>query len=478
MRQSRLRIGPDQILLGAVFLTLSISTALWTRADKSPPSWDPSDHLIAAYDYYRPIAHGQISGFAHEFFSSMHYYAPLVHLTSGFFFLIFGASRLSGIAVNLLSLAITLGSVWWMGNHIYARNGKRESSDAHDAVPADTEQGDNAGLHISAGAIAAVFAVCYHFPAWLLHDAFLDYPLMAIVTLSFALLINAGDFRVRRDAVIFGISAGLGLLVKQTFPFFFVLPAIYLVARAILTRDGKALANLVLAGTIAGLIAAIWYAPHIKDVIAIYRINQKGAIDENEAPLFSFMSNVVYLHGLVSYQIQAVFGLVFIAGMIFSIARYRRQSVLLYLWVASGIIGFTLVANKDIRYTVPVLPAVALISVAWIGSDGVRLGLPGLFKRAHRSAESVPSESAAVRRRPWRLSSRTVEFLKLAATAGLLVWAGVSFFNAQWPAPGMGRYIDTPRFRWMVNARNYFGFDHAPFSNDWSVPEVISTITN
>jgi len=61
--------------------------------------------------------------------------------------------------------------------------------------------------------------------------------------------------------------------------------------------------------------------------------------------------------------------------------------------------------------------------------------------------------------------------------AGLLLltlgWAGVSFFNAQWPLSGSGLYIDTPRFRWMVFARNYFGFDHAPLPDDWSVPEIV-----
>jgi hypothetical protein len=40
----------------------------------------------------------------------------------------------------------------------------------------------------------------------------------------------------------------------------------------------------------------------------------------------------------------------------------------------------------------------------------------------------------------------------------------------------MGYYIDTPRFRWMVYARNYFGFDHRPLADDWSVPEIVQTV--
>src|SRR5215470_8207752 len=85
----------------------------------TPPPWDPSDHLIAAYDYYRPIAHADFSGFAREFFTKSHYYAPLVHLGTAVFFLVFGASRLTGIAINLVSLAMLLATVYWIGSRLY-----------------------------------------------------------------------------------------------------------------------------------------------------------------------------------------------------------------------------------------------------------------------------------------------------------------------------------------------------------------------
>jgi hypothetical protein len=40
----------------------------------------------------------------------------------------------------------------------------------------------------------------------------------------------------------------------------------------------------------------------------------------------------------------------------------------------------------------------------------------------------------------------------------------------------MGTYINTPRYQWMVLARNYFGFDHRPLADDWSVPEVVKAV--
>ena len=75
--------------------------------------------------------------------------------------------------------------------------------------------------------------------------------------LALALLIRAGDFRVPRHALAFGVAAGIGLLVKQTFAFFFVLPALYVVIRVLLTRDRRAILNLALAAVVMIVVASV-----------------------------------------------------------------------------------------------------------------------------------------------------------------------------------------------------------------------------
>lgn len=424
----RLKPHLDRLLLIAVFIVLSASTVMWTLEDKTPPPWDPADHISAAYDYYRSLAHLDFAGFYHEFFVKTHHYPPLVHLVTAVVFLITGASRLTGIIINLISLAVLLASINWIDRMLY-RAERRPL--------------------LSPGVLAALLAVCYHFTAWPLHDAFLDYPLTAIVTLSFALLVRAGDFQERRAALWFGVAAGLGMLTKQTFAFFLLLPSLYAAVCVLRSRERKAIFNLALAVLVALTVAALWYGPHLKDVIDIYRINQEGAVSENEAPLLSFMSNAFYTHSLLSHQIQGPLAALFLLGLGWSLTRFRRESVMLYLWLLSGILSFSLIANKDIRYSVPVLPAAALISVCWL--------------RAKKRIED-------------KQGSKTLRALKPALAACAAAWALASFFNAQWPPGGMGYYIDTPRFRWMVFARNYYGFDHRPLSDDWGVPETVQTL--
>ncbi|HWN99177.1 MAG TPA: hypothetical protein VNS63_07890, partial [Blastocatellia bacterium] len=435
-----------------IFIFLSLSTVFWTLSERTPPPWDPADHISAAYDYYSLLARLDLRGFAHEFFSATHYYAPMVHLTGAIVFLVLGASRLTGIAVNLISLAGLMWAVSWMARTVYG----------HDRADQLPKARSTSYSQVALTILPALVCACYHFSAWLMHDAFLDFPLMAAVAVSFALLIRAGDFKDRRSALVFGISVGLGLLVKQTFAFFFALPALYVVFRVLFSRERRAIANLALAAVVGVAIAAVWYAPHFRDVIAVYHQNQQAAIDEGEAPLYSFESNFFYIHALISMQMQLPLGALFLCGLVYSLVRCRRESVLLYLWLISGIGVFALVANKDVRYTVPVLPAAALLSVCWlrerkpVGADS-------------RSA-APPSDRGA------RIPAKVSMALKLVLGIAIAAWSLVSFLNAQWPKDGFGYAIDTPRWRWMVYARNYYGFDHRPLQDDWSVPEIVRTV--
>jgi 4-amino-4-deoxy-L-arabinose transferase-like glycosyltransferase len=413
-------IRRDHILICIVFIVLTISTVAWTLANQMPPSWDPADHIRTAYDFYHPLSQGRFGDFLHDVFQARHAYGPLFHWFTAGIFLVAGVSRVTAIAANVIALAILLLSVNSIGNRLHP-----VPSGASSPVPI-----------LPTGAIAALLVAGYHFPAWLIHEAFLDYLLMAMVALVFALLMRADEFQVRADAVVLGIAAGLGMLAKQTFLFFFIIPGIALLIRALTRRDRKAIANLFLSVAIAVLIASIWYIPHIDDVIGIYQVNSQNAAVESEAPPYSFRFIAYYWGVLVGLQIQLVFGLLFVVGVTYSIRRRRMQDWMLYLWILSGILSFTLIANKDARYTVPILPAVALLSVSWFSAV-----------RIHR---------------------------RLTAAALITLWSLVTFLNAQWPTPRLDfrlRALGTPLY---FLSGNVFRFDHRPISEDWSVPELVS----
>jgi hypothetical protein len=225
------------------------------------------------------------------------------------------------------------------------------------------------------------------------------------------------------------------MLAKQTFPFFFILPGMVLLCRAWIRRDRRGIANLALSAMVAILVASIWYVPHWKDVIGIYRVNALNAAVENEAPAFSFRYLAYYWGVLGGLQIQLLFSILFVCGLIYSIRHRVRRDWMLYLWILSGVFSFTLLANKDTRYTVPILPAVALISVSWLGNV-----------RVNR---------------------------RVAVAALIAAYAFISFFNAQWPSSKMDIRLSAMGMPLYFLSGNVYRFDHRPLSEDWSVPEIV-----
>jgi 4-amino-4-deoxy-L-arabinose transferase-like glycosyltransferase len=402
----------DALLLAIVFVAYCASTMAWTLLDKTPPSWDPSDHLRWAYDYYSSLAQLNSADFLQELFSSKRPYPPLVHLGTAAVFLALGATRLTGILINLLLMAVLMISVRAIGAEVYRSRVVRFGR-----------------VSFSAGAIAALIAVSCHFTAWLIHDAFLDFPLAALVAAGFAALVRANDFSVRSRAVAFGVVAALGLLTKQTFAFFFLLPGLHTLAMVIRSGRRASIVNLAVAFTVAAVLSGIWYVPHFDDVMEIYRVNRMNADVENEAPVFSTASILYYWRVLLGMQMQIPLAIAFLAGSAWSLWRMARRSVTLYLWLAGGILAFTFIANKDARYTVPILPAAALLSVSWIGDSALRQ------------------------------SRQRIGAIVLALSSC------VSFANAQWPGD------------WSILPNNYFGFDHRPLAHDWGIPGALSAVT-
>jgi hypothetical protein len=187
-------------------------------------------------------------------------------------------------------------------------------------------------------------------------------------------------------------------------------------------------------------------------VRAIYDINRAGAVLENEPPVFSFSSLKYYSFGLLNAQLQLPFALLFLYGLKCSFARFRKESLMLYLWIASGVLMFTLISNKDIRYSVPFLPAAALISTCWLTVS---------TKRDGKTQQQQNKE--LYRRKPLMIIA-------------IVILAVASFLNAQWPPGGSGLYFDLKVVSLRVFARNYYLFDHRPLADNWGAPDVVLAI--
>lgn len=403
----------DWLLLALAAAAYAISTLVWISKNQAPPCWDPADHVRFALDYYRPLAAFDLPAFARAFFLDTHYYAPAYHLLVAAVFPVTGAGLMGAGVANLLLLAALMAALYMLGRALYAR---------------------------AAGLLAAIIAPAYHINAALMHEFFLDFALMCWSGVTLWLLYRAREFASRRDSLLLGAGLGLGLLCKQPFLFFFALPVAYTTISALYRRRGAAAPNIALALAAAAAIAALWYLPHLEDVRRIYEINRAAAANENDPPLFTYFSNLHYVHELGSGQMQFPFFALFLIGLVVSLCYYRRESMPLYLTIVGGLAIFTCIANKDIRYTMPLLPAVALISTSWLG----RLSRPALI-----AALSVP----------------------------VVAWAAFTFLLAQWPWPGQDRYFRMLDYHWAVYARNYLNYDARPAADDWGYRGMLAAIS-
>src|SRR5262249_53381632 len=130
--------------------------------------------------------------------------------------------------------------------------------------------------------------------------------------------------------------------------------------------DRAAISNLLLCGLVTLVLISIWYVPHFSDVREIFQVNQQGAIQEGEPAALSLPSFTAYAFILAREQIQLSLTIPFILGLIYSLIYKRSNSAILFVWVAGGFLICTLLANKDPRYTVGYLPAIAIFSASLI----------------------------------------------------------------------------------------------------------------
>jgi len=181
-------------------------------------------------------------------------------------------------------------------------------------------------------------------------------------------LYRTEDFSRRSESFLFGLVCGLGMLTKWTFPFFLAFPAIW--------SARKNQMNALIAALTAAAVSAFWYVSQWRTLADFLRINQAGGAAEGDPSWFSFQALVFYVRALEGYQLFLPLFVLFLAGTVIMVRRFSREWIPVVLWVAGGWFCLLMFQNKDPRYAIPLLPAVALISVTVFQKK--RIWFPGL----------------------------------------------------------------------------------------------------
>ena len=114
------------------------------------------------------------------------------------------------------------------------------------------------------------------------------------------------------------------------------------------------------------LIMSIWYFPNFAPVYTSLSSFSAGGVIEGDPPIFSLNSVLYYLFNLINNQIFLPCFIFFLIGFIYTIKTKDKNKAILLLWIFLPYLIFTFLSNKDVRYTMPFLPPIAIISTSWI----------------------------------------------------------------------------------------------------------------
>ena len=381
-------------ILGLIWLTGAVVDRAWFAIDRSVPSWDQADYLTGAMNYWQVLQSPQwfSQSWWTEFWMMSSKIPPLVYISTVPFLAIFGAGVEQSTIVNLFYGAILLGAVYGLGARLF-----------------------DVQVALWAAALCLLFPKLYGIRL----EFLLDYPLVAMVTLSFFTLtmwaVSAGESSSRSQnhlsfhgltlpsvgyswlwSIAFGIAFGLSLLTKQTALLFLAAPIAGLGIRSLWQKAWIKLAQLLLSLAVTLTVCLPWYRLNwLLILTASKRATIDSAIIEGDPPLNTLDAWVFYLKllpSLVSYPLLLVgtVGLLLywkrsvILGEWFVLGGRLRQKIdygglrkrgyrqAIYRrwwrslgWLAVFLVGGYLLSslnvNKDDRYITPLLPVLAVV---------------------------------------------------------------------------------------------------------------------
>lgn len=317
-------------------------TATWVSIDRRPPEWDHANHLERAVECYRILSepgHDRLR----EILDVSSFYPPIVPCAAGLLYFAFPITPLTAQAVMLGFLAIGLAATFALGRRLF---------------------------DVGTGLLAAFFFGTAPFVVFSLTNFQLDLPLAAVVAAALYVLIRTEGFSRPAWCAWLGVALGLGMVTKPPFAGYILPVFLWVLWRALSAVDRRRRVGwLAVSLVIGAAIALPWYGPRVLGLpLQIANRSFKFAGQEAQAAYLSAESLFYYPRVLPS-QLGPLATLLFLWG-IWAARRLRDSRA--FLWLA-GVVPFflfSLIQNRNLRYTLPILPAAALLAA--VGARSMR----------------------------------------------------------------------------------------------------------
>ena len=329
-------------------LFFSIGIFLWLFFDSRIPYWDEAYHLNRALGLSFLL--NDIPNNIFAIYGKMRGYPPLYHLSAIPFFYIWPKLWFIRLA-NIIYLCIFSFAILKIGNRIPSKY---------------------------AGIITLFVALCIPELSLRQRLFFLDGPVCSFSILALYLLIKADDFTDRKNAILYGISLGFGMLTKWTFLFFLVFPTCYQFIEIFRKRDNlrkQRIINYIFSLGIAFLISFPWYLVFRESIYKLLLVNTTTGFYAQGEHLYDLDSLSYYFKAFAANLTWPVL-IATITG-IFIVATQKKHPLkkILYCYLLPGLIALLFIENKHTRFSLPilsVLPLFGIISVFYIKRVKIR----------------------------------------------------------------------------------------------------------
>nr|WP_261789794.1 phospholipid carrier-dependent glycosyltransferase [Synechococcus elongatus] len=354
----RLRDRRDAlILLGFWLLSLAID-GLWRSVDLAPPAWDQGDHFSRALAFWQAWQSPQLlnGGWWTQLWQlAPTYRGPLTYLLTLPLFLLFGANWESAIASNGLFSGLLLISTYGLGR-LYANR--------------------TTGLVAAGLSLAAPLAIIQRV------DYLIDYSLTAVLTLTW-LCLSLWKFarspkRRLGAAAASGVAIAAVFLTRPTGLIFLWLPLLWLAIAAVgqlfQQRRWQPLAELLVAGGIAGLLSWPWFSTNWLTILSSIANARDWGVKYQEGLEANTLAGWLYYpENLPEMLSPWLFGVLVVSSAIAAVWLWRRGesgpgSRDRWLWLAGFLFGAYLIcvlgSTKVTRFFLPLLPSLIVPLVA------------------------------------------------------------------------------------------------------------------
>ncbi len=328
------------------WLLLGLINILWLTSDTRPPTWDPFSHLLSSLKYthaIQDIFQNQVS-FSDAIRLMIHvddFYPPFAPFIVSLFSLIVPLDPdIATWILNLIFSGLLIIALYRLGSLLYS-----------------SEIGFYACLAITS----------FRYFSNQSRMFMLDLPLTAITTLGVYTLLKTEYFKFTKASIFFGLASALAMLTKWIYLFFILVPLIYTLCK-ILRSDKRfiRIINFAISCFAWALLCLPWYLIHFTNLLTNFsKYGYHLGSREGDPQVLSFKSFTYYLSSLPSFTLIPWF-ILFLIGIIYYLRNQIKKNPILALWFLGGYFIFTLMRNKDVRFIMALLPAVALFATGWL----------------------------------------------------------------------------------------------------------------